>query len=209
VSIALVDDQGGFHAYNPDLTFRSASLVKAMLLVALLRRVGEEPLPPSYERLLDPMITRSDNKAATRVLQIVGYRDLAVLSRAAGMKRFATAPSWGNSQVTAADQARFFARIDSLVPGRHRAYARGLLGGVIAPQRWGVAAVVPPGASVLFKGGWRPDPGGWIVHQAALVEQGPRRVALAVLTDGDRSFGYGSETVRAVSERALGGFTAR
>ena len=209
VSIALVDDQGAFHAYNPSLLYRSASLVKAMMLVALLRSVGDEPLPAGYTRLLEPMITRSDNNAATRVLRIVGYSGLAEVGRAAGMHHFATAPRWGDTQIAAGDQARFFARIDALVPERHRKFARGLLAGVIAPQRWGIAAEVPPGAEILFKGGWRPDPGGWIVHQAALVEEGPRRASLVVLTDGDRSEGYGHETIRGVAERALGAFAAR
>lgn len=208
VSIALVDDQGAFHSYNPSARYRSASLVKAMMLVALLRRVGDRPLPRAYGRLLEPMVTRSDNMAATRVLGIVGYSGLAEVARAAGMHHFATAAQWGDTQVAAGDQARFFLRIDRLVPERHRAYARGLLAGVIAPQRWGIAATAPPGAQILFKGGWRPVDGGWIVHQAALLEEGPRRASLAVLTDGDRSEGYGHETVRGVAERALGAFSA-
>jgi hypothetical protein len=208
VSVALVDDQGVLHAYGPSQLYRSASLVKAMMLVALLRRVGERPLPRAYRRLLTPMITRSDNSAATRVVRIVGLRGLAQVARAAGMHHFASAPRWGDTQIAVGDQARFFDRIDALVPARHRAYARALLGGVVASQRWGVAEVAPIGASVLFKGGWRPVANGWIVHQAALVGAGSQRVSLAVLTDGNRSEGYGHETIRGVARRALAAVAA-
>jgi hypothetical protein len=56
---------------------------------------------------------------------------------------------------------------------------------------------------VFFKGGWRPENGGWIIHQVALVERGKRRASLAVLTDGDRTDGYGHETIRGIAKRVL------
>jgi hypothetical protein len=57
---------------------------------------------------------------------------------------------------------------------------------------------------VFFKGGWRPDPSGQLVHQAALLERGLRRIAIAVLTDGSPSEKYGRETVRGIAERLVG-----
>ena len=55
-------------------TVPSASVLKAMLLVAYLddRRVRGRPLDAADRRLIDPMIERSDNEAATRVLGFVG-----------------------------------------------------------------------------------------------------------------------------------------
>ena len=45
----------------------------------------------------------------------------------AGMRRFrAASPIWGNSQITARDQTRFFLHIDTLLPRRHRAYGLNL-----------------------------------------------------------------------------------
>jgi hypothetical protein len=89
------------------------------------------------------------------------------------------------------------------VPPRHRRYARGLLRSVVPDQRWGIPAGLPRGARAYFKGGWRPDDGGWLVNQAALVERGRRRVAIAVLTDHDRTDGYGHETIRGLTKRLL------
>jgi hypothetical protein len=207
VSFALVDDQGQVRSFRGRQTFFSASLVKAMLLVAYLRQasVRDRPLSEQSRALLGPMITRSDNDAATAVRNIVGNPGLAAVARRAGMHWFASAVSWGDTQVAALDQAVFFYGIDSFVPARHRAYVRQLLSGVIAPQRWGIPEVAPhrAGVRVYFKGGWRPSAGGWIVNQAALVEVPGGRVALAVLTDQDRTEGYGHETVRGVAARVL------
>jgi hypothetical protein len=205
ISFAIVDGTGVLRTFHGRSRYHSASLVKAMLLVSYLNRPGirGHRLTRASRALLHPMITRSDNGAATRVRAIVGNRGLARLARRAGMTDFATAVAWGDTQMTAADQARFFLRIDKLVPRRHRRYARGLLRSIVPEQRWGIPAGLPRGARAYFKGGWRPAPGGWLVNQAALVERGRRRVALAVLTDHDRTDGYGHETIRGLAERLL------
>jgi hypothetical protein len=203
VSVALVDDQGRMHRFESARPYHSASLVKAMLLAAFLRQAGTRPLTSSERALLRAMITLSDNNAATAVLGSVGHTGLDFVAQAVRMRGFATEPGWGNTHLTAADQARFFGVIDKIVPPVHRAFERRLLAGIVAGQRWGIAAAVPRGARVFFKGGWRPEADGWIVHQAALVEYGGRRVSLAILTDGDRSEGYGHETIRAVASRLL------
>ena len=97
------------------------------------------------------------------------------------MRRFVPNPVWGGSQVTARDQARFFFRIRGLVPKRHRSYALGLLRRVVPAQRWGIPRSKPAGWRLHFKGGWVPDDDGWRVHQAALLRQGHRKLAIAVL----------------------------
>jgi Beta-lactamase enzyme family len=205
VSFALVDDQGKLHSHDGDEPYRSASVVKAMLLVAYLNReeVRNEPLDAESRALLVPMIETSDNNAASRVHDIVGNPGLAQVARWAGMTSFASAPGWGNAQITAEDQARFFARVDGLVPDVHRRFARSLLSSVVPGQRWGVPAALPSWVRVYFKGGWRPEEGGWIVHQAALGERAGRRVALAVLTDRDSSEAYGHQTIEGVARRVL------
>ena len=117
------------------------------------------------------------------------------------MKRFTLKGNWGDTLITAADQALFFSKIDLLVVPRHRAYARKLLARIVPEQRWGIPPAVPKGWSVRFKGGWRRG----LVNQVALVERGQRRIGLAVLTDGDPSHVYGTTTVRGVARRLLRG----
>ena len=84
--------------------YRSASVVKAMLLVAYLNHdsVRGRKLTAADHALLDPMIRRSDNVAATRVRDLVGNGALEHLADRVGMGRFASAPSWGDTQITQA-----------------------------------------------------------------------------------------------------------
>jgi hypothetical protein len=205
VSFAVVDDSGRLYGYDAARSYDSASVVKAMLLVAYLSRptVRDRSLGASDHALLDPMIERSDNASATRVYSLVGTVGLEDVAARAGMVYFATRPSWGSTQNAAADQARFLARMPELVPERHRAYALALLAHVIGSQRWGIPETVPRDARVFFKGGWRPEEDGWVVHQVALVQRGGHSAALAVLTDRDGSEEYGHETIRGVARRAM------
>jgi beta-lactamase class A len=202
VSFAVVSPDGRVRGYKIHARYRSASVVKAMLLVAYLNEPGvrTESLNSREKGVLRPMIVRSDNGAASRIRNVVGNDGLAKLARRAKMKDFAPSPSWGNTQISAYDQARFFRRIDAFVPMRHRRYARSLLAGVIAPQRWGMPPALPSGWVIYFKGGWLPPR---VVNQSALVERGATRIGISVLTDGDPSFAYGHQTITGVTKRLL------
>jgi len=185
-----------------DRAFDSASVTKAMLLGAYLRRsdVRGRPLRPSDRNLLTPMIRWSSNKDASRVNHRLGPGALDRLARDAGMTSFSTLPEcWSCSQITARDQTRFFLRIDRLLPRRHRGYGMGLLERIVPRHRWGVALVAPLGWRLYFKGGWTRD----IDHQVALLVRGRRRVSVAVLTSGSPSHMYATETLRGVFLRLL------
>jgi hypothetical protein len=188
--------------------YSSASLVKAMLLVAYLdrRQVRRRQLRRGERALLGPMIRLSDNDAASVIFGRVGERGLSSLAHRAGMRRFVPYPVWGGCQVTARDQARFFFRIASLLPSRHRSYALGLLRRIVSSERWGIPRAAPAGWRPYFKGGWFPDDDGWRVHQAALLREGKRRLAVAVLTRGSPSLGYGAATIAGVTSRLLRGY---
>ena len=201
VAFAVADERGRIRGLARHRRFASASLSKAMLLVAALRAARGRRLTAAERAMLHPMVTRSDNAAAWDVYRHVGG-GLAVsaVARAAGMRRFVEVGWWSDEQVTAADQARLFARINRLVPRAHRRYARRLLSSIEAGQRWGIAAVAARlRLRAFFKGGWRSD----VVHQAALLEHGRRRVALAVLSQDPPGHVYATATIEGITARVL------
>ena len=200
VAFAIATPDGRIRGLNVDAQFRCASMTKAMLMVAVLRRAATRPLTAGEQELLAPMITESDNKAGLEVYRSVGDLGLSAVARAAGMRHFLPVGALFEARITAADQARLFLRIDRLVPVRHRAYARTLLAGIIAPQRWGIAPVARARHfAAFFKSGWRKG----ISHQAALLERDGRRVALAVLIAADVRQAYARDTQAGIATRVL------
>jgi hypothetical protein len=185
---------------------RSASVIKAMLMVAYLNNpaVRGRELNAADRALLQPMIRVSDNVTATRVRAYVGDSRIAALARRARMFAFRIAPIWGHSTITAADQTRLFLRISQLTVARHRAFALRELAAIVGWQRWGVGQVRPRGWDLFFKGGWG-DGSGAVNHQVALLRRGGERVAVAVTTTGNHSHGYGSATLEGTFRRLLRG----
>ncbi|MGH3028791.1 MAG: serine hydrolase, partial [Gaiellaceae bacterium] len=182
-SFAFIDDRGRLWSYRAWVRAPSASLLKAMLLVAYLNRdsVRGRALRDSDRRLLGPMIRWSDNVTAGSVLNIVGESGLNLVARRANMRWFELRVPWGLSTTTAADQVRFFYRIDRLMPARHRAYGMNLLRRIVPSQRWGIPPVKPDGWSIHFKGGWGTGTGR-VTHQSALLRTATKRIALSVIT---------------------------
>ena len=207
-SFAVIDERGRAHGYRARVQYSSASLVKAMLLVAYLsrREVRRRDLRPAERRLLGPMIRLSDNDAASAIYSRVGPDGLNRLAHRSGMRRFVANPVWGGCQVAARDQAHFFARIRALLPKLHRKYALGLLRRIVSYERWGIPPAAPRGWTPYFKGGWFNDDDGWRIHQAALLRMGGRRVAIAVLTRGSPTLEYGAATITGVTSRLMHGY---
>jgi Beta-lactamase enzyme family len=211
VSFAIIGDSTGLRGYDTDRQFSSASVSKALLLAAELRRLRRDDLPldQGTRDLLEPMITYSDNRAADAVYAQVGDEGLEEVADDAGMENFEATPGfWGGDQVTAADLARFFFRLEANLPGPHRAYAKELLARISPVERWGIPQVVGHGWSVWFKGGWRPagekNTSGAVTHQAALlVHRGGERLGLAVLTDEAPGDETGYAAIEGVTERLL------
>jgi beta-lactamase class A len=211
VSFAVIDRSLGLRGYDYDRQFSSASASKALLLAAELRRLQREDLPldAQTKALLEPMITYSDNGAADAVYAHVGDEGLEEVAERAGMGDFEPTPGfWGGDQITAADMARFFYRLDANLLGSHRAYAKRLLARITPVERWGIPEAVGDGWSIWFKGGWRPPGGehnsGPVTHQAALLEhRRGERLALAVLTDEAPWGGGGFDAIEGVARRLL------
>ncbi|HMK93598.1 MAG TPA: serine hydrolase [Thermoleophilia bacterium] len=199
---AVVDSDGTLRGAGQDQQFVSASVVKAMLLVQYLRT--HATLDSWAAQELTWMIEVSDNDAAETIYHTMGDAGLLALARVAGMRHLTTCGWLFEVRITAADQARFFARLPHLVPRAHRPFALRLLSHVVSAQSWGVPAIARPhGWSVWFKGGWCGTPLGQLVHQVARLSNGRRTFTVCVLTDGDPSQGYGIETIRGVTARLL------
>jgi hypothetical protein len=206
-AFAVMDSEGRLSGVNIHWTFVSASVVKAMLLVAYLRRLdamGQHYVDSNSNSFLYPMINVSDNSAATQTWSIVGDSGLYAVAQAAGMTDFSLVGIWANAQISAADQARFFFNMDKLIPPEFVGYARRLLSTIAAYESWGIAAVArPQGYQVFFKGGWRGTDLGQLVHQVARLEGHGRTFSIAVMTDGDPSMGYGIQTIQGVTGALL------
>ncbi len=203
-AFAVVDSRGVLHGYNPDEQFVTASVVKAMLLVAYLRTYAT--LSDSAAAELTEMIEISDNDDAFEMYRILGSQGMYAVAEAAGMTRFSLpTDDWTFAEITPADQARFFYEMDRLIPARYDAFARHLLSHVAAYESWGIPAVArPAGWTVFFKGGWRGTVRGQLVHQVARLERNGQTIAIAVMTDGDPDMDYGIATIQGVAARLLG-----
>lgn len=206
VSFAAIGPNGREVGFAPDRQFFSASVSKAMLLVAELRRLrrGGLPLDESTRSTLTQMITLSDNVAADAIYARVGDAGLNEVAKSAGMTQFeGDVGHWSNVQFSAHDLALFMSKLDGLLDLPGGEAGSEMLASVIPSQAWGIPQATRDDARVRFKGGWRPTDTGELVHQAARVDVGGKSYSVAVLTDGNPSMPYGEETIRLIAEQLL------
>ena len=203
VAFAVVDtngeDAGGYREHEP---FQLASLSKVVMLVASLR---DDPTPdPTTEATLTKMITESDNGAAYAIYAQVRSKGMRAVAKAAGLQDYEQGSGWVDTRASAWDEARLFSRLETLVPAAGRSLARRLLSSVIPIQRWGIpAAAGPEGWTSYFKGGWL-GLDNKLMNQAAWLEKGKKRWALAVMSDDDPTRSYGWDTQKGVTGLLLG-----
>ncbi len=209
VSFAVIGPGGEVRGLDENRQFSSASVSKALLLAGYLRSHKGE-IDPGTKGTLSSMIRYSDNDAASTIYSTVGDEGLRNVARRAGMKNFEPTPGfWGGAQITAADMARFFNRLDRNLAGPHRSFGRGLLAGISPEQRWGIPAAAGGRWQSWFKGGWRPSgsegTSGAVSHQAGLVrhKRTGAEVAIAVLTDQTPGEGGGYSTIEGIANRLV------
>jgi beta-lactamase class A len=189
-----------------DLHFDSASIVKAIILAALLRWHQETglPLSPQEEAEATLMITQSDNNAATYLWNEVGmsrlqhFLDLAKM----GETQLGQDGYWGLTQVTAHDEMlllRLLTRANSVLSASSRSYQLGLMARVTSSQRWGTPAGAPSDVTVHVKNGWLPDGTGWHINSIGAFTGTNKNYLVAVLTDANPSEQYGIDTIQAVA----------
>jgi Beta-lactamase enzyme family len=206
-AVAVYDTVTGVSCYaDSDTHFSSASIVKAIILAALLRWHQQTGTPLSSwendEATL--MITQSDNDAATDLWDEVGmgrlqqFLDLAKMDQT----RLGEDGYWGLTQVTAHDEMlllELLTRPNSVLTAASRAYQLGLMARVISSQRWGTPAGAPSGVTVHVKNGWLPDGSGWHVNSIGAFTGQDRNYLIAVLTDENASEQEGIDTIEAVA----------
>jgi hypothetical protein len=195
--------------YRPDHQEWSASIVKAMLLVAYISEpsIANRRLTASERSILGGMITASNNYDAQIIYNQVGNSGLEALAHRVGMTHFATNPSriWGETLITSRAQTKFFLHINKWMPASHRAFGMSLLNHIIPSERWGIGQVAHKGWRLYFKGGWGYGTG-LIDSQVALLVRGCARISVAVLTMHDSNHPYGEATLYGIFSRLLRGF---
>jgi len=202
VAVAVVDSRGALRGLRQHVTFEGASLVKAMLLVAYLRA---RPAPdPALDSVATTMIEESDNASASTIYGVVGGEGLKNVATLTGMDDFEPGVGWIDARVSAADEARFFFDLERHVPAARRPFAREVLANITEIQRWGIpAAAGPAGWTTFFKGGWL-GMDNRLMLQAAWLEKGHTRWALAVMTDDNPDRSYGWDTQKGVTGLLIG-----
>jgi hypothetical protein len=206
ISFAVKDDPDRFFGYHVRRVVPAASVFKAMILAAYLRRtsVRSRPLSEEEKSRLAAMIRWSDNDSATILLDRMGHRAIHRLARDAHMRDFQLVRPWGLSKISAGDQVRFFFRFHRYVPARHEDRARWLLHHIVRSQRWGITKVDLQGWKKFFKSGWATGTGR-VSHQVAWIQKNGERVAIAVMTEYSPSHAYSKRTLKGVMRRLLKG----
>ena len=207
LSFAVIDSRGRLDGFEGHRRFVSASVVKAMLLAAELRRLRSEGLEmdPLTAEVLEAMITISDNAAADEIYYRVGDAGLYEVAKKAGMKDFDVYGYWANAQISAVDMARFMRRLGRNIAGPDAAWARRQLASIAPEQRWGIPESIGPAWKIHFKGGWRATGLGEMVHQVALLRHPNGTVSsVAVLSDGQPSEGDAIDDIRKIASILYG-----
>jgi len=186
--------------------FDAASIVKAIILAALLRWHQETATSLSEWETGEAtlMITQSDNDAATNLWNWVGMSRMQRFLGLAAMDETELGPGryWGLTQVTAHDEMLLLdllARPNRVLSAASRAYQLALMAQVIPWQRWGTPAGAPDGVAVHVKNGWLPDGTGWHVNSIGAFTGKSENYVIAVLTDDNPSEQYGIDTIQAVA----------
>ena len=216
VTAAVYDiETGREYLYMPRYAEKTASTIKVDILATALHQaqLHHRALPADEAAAAVPMITRSDNDAASDLYRdIGGWSAIGPFDESIGMTRTTPNPEghFGETFTTAADQIALLKQI--MLPGGElspasRRYEYELMRHVIPSQRWGITGGVPADARVAIKNGWLPEVTGWHVNSIGRVQGDGRNYLIAVYTEWDPSWDYGIDTIErigAASWKAMG-----
>jgi hypothetical protein len=211
-AVSLYDRVTGVYCvYNGAKHFDSASIVKAIIMAALLRWHQETKTPLSAWEKSEAtlMITQSDNDAATDLWDEVGMDNLQHFLNLAGMgeTELGQDGAWGLTQVTAHDEIlllKLLTAPNSVLDAYSRSYQLGLMAAVTSWEAWGVTAGTPKGVTWHVKNGWLPDATGWHINSIGTFSGHGKDYMIAVLsdnTDMNDDEQYGINTIEDVARR--------
>ncbi|MBO2455570.1 serine hydrolase [Actinomadura barringtoniae] len=207
-SVAVYDRKRHIYcAVDSSRHYDSASVVKATILGALLRKVLDQKrkMTSTEKSLAYKMITRSDNDAASSLWRSVGRTRMQRFLKQAGMSQTKLGPThyWGLTQITARDQIRLlnvYTARNRILSDKARNYGLGLMGKVISSQRWGTPTGRPSGVHWHVKNGWLPRHGRyWRVHSIGTFDGRGQDYEIVVLTRDTPSMAYGIRTIERVA----------
>ena len=204
-------DNGLYCLYNGSKHFDSASIVKAIILGALLRWHQETKTPlSSWEKgEATLMIEQSDNDAATDLWDELGMSNLQHFLNLAGMGETQLGQDgyWGLTQVTAHDEMlllKLLTAANSVLDASSRAYELNLMAHVTSWEAWGVTAGTPSDVTWHVKNGWLPDATGWHINSIGAFTGRGQNYMMAVLSDNadmNDDEDYGIDTIEDIARR--------
>jgi beta-lactamase class A len=209
-AVSVYDRVTGLNCvYNGSKHFDSASIVKAIILAALLRWHQQTKTSlSSWERNeATLMIEQSDNDAATALWDEVGMTNLQhFLNRAKmGETQLGQDGEWGLTQVTSHDEMlllRLLTGSNSVLDANSRAYELTLMAHVTGWEAWGVTAGTPSDVTWHVKNGWLPDAAGWHLNSIGAFTGHGQDYMMAVLSvnaDDDDDEDYGIDTIEDIA----------
>ena len=223
VGVAVYNNKNGKHyTYNGGWKARTASCFKVGIMAALLDRVQREGrgLTDWEKSQLTPMITQSDNAAATTLWNYVGQDNVLNYLRSLGMTSLTRDPevpsAWGYTWANSDDFLKLVSKVryGKLWSADKHAYALSLMKSVIPSQAF-LRAGLPAGTDEAEKCGWTnsdtaADNGAWRVHSIGAVTAGGSSYTIAIMSryPVGLGLGYGTATIAGVVSRIHASFLA-
>jgi beta-lactamase class A len=208
VAVGVDDPALGLTCWlNSTTHFDSASVVKATILGALLRKAQEQHryLTSTEARWARSMITLSDNGAASALWNDVGRTALQHFLNLAQMTHTYLGPGgyWGLTQITAHDETllvQLLLHPGSVLSTASRNYELGLMASVVSYERWGIPAGAPTSLTVHVKNGWLPRAThGWRIHSIGGFTGRGVSYSIVVLTQDNPTMDYGIVTIEGIA----------
>jgi hypothetical protein len=211
-AVSVYDRVTGLNCvYNGSKHFDSASIVKAIILGALLRwhQQTKTSLSSWEKSEATLMIEQSDNDAATALWDEVGMINLQHFLNLAkmGETQLGQDGEWGLTQATSHDEMlllRLLTGSNSVLDANSRAYELTLMEHVTSWEAWGVTAGTPSGVTWHVKNGWLPDAAGWHINSIGAFTGHGQDYMMAVLSvnaddDEDDDEDYGIDTIEDIA----------